>query len=204
MEHHVLDNVGTHNLNDTYGRSFPNVGVSTESVPTKGPPAKKAKSKIFLLSRGYIRFKPGSTGAEKMQIRQQREKAAPDMKDKVQKIIPDTWLFFNDMLMGKAIGLYGNQALRLFKNLPFAYKAFLEQDTSYYFVVDETKTQKLTLEVYTYKDKLHLSMKKMFKPDDKADDPDQEWIPTGHFVSFDPLEDDPDEMKDFVLMSNEN
>lgn len=167
------------------------------------PPAKKPAVKLHALSNGFIRFRPGSNTAEKMAIRQQRERATPDMIDKLPKIVPNTWLFFNDMVMGNAVQLYGSQALRLFKNLPHAYKAFLKGDTSYYFLLDETKTQKLTLEVHTYNEKTYVSLKKYFKPEDKADDPRQDWVATGHFVSFNPIDDDPQDMLDFVLMSNE-
>lgn len=204
MSDDFLSSPGTYNPPDTYGMGSPSGRESPRAGKGGQPPAKKAKFKCLILSKGYIRFKPGSTSAEKMKIRQLRDQAKPDEKDKVPKIIPDTWHFTNEKLMGKSIQLYGSQATNLIKRLPDAYKAFLHGDTSYYLVLDETKTQKLTLEVYTYNDKIELSMKKLFKPDDKADDPDQDWIHTGHFVSFDPLEDDPDEMLEFVLSCTDN
>ena len=133
---------------------------------------------------------------------QQREWDQSNKKDKMPKIIPDTYLFFNDNLLGKSVQLYGNQAITLCKRLPDAFMAFFNQEP-YYFVIDENKTQLLTLEIYTYKDKTYVSLKKSFKPDDKADDPNQDWIPTGHHVSFIPDQDDPDDMLDFILMCNE-
>jgi hypothetical protein len=39
----------------------------------------------------------------------------------------------------------------------------------------------------------------MFKPVDKADDPDQEWTYTKSNVSFNPEKDDAEEMLRFVL-----
>jgi len=202
MDTHSVSDNSTHNPPASYGMDEKS-GRKASGTSRGEPFKKKPKSKCLVLSKGYIRFRPGSTTAEKMAIRQERERTDMSMWDKIPKIIPDTWLFFNDMLMGHGIQLYGSQATRLFKNLPHAYKAFLQGDTSYYYVVDETKTQKVTLEVHTYKDKTYVSMKKLFKPEDKADDPNQDWIATGHFISFDAIEDDPDDMLDFVLMCNE-
>ena len=163
----------------------------------------KIKPKRLNLARGFIRFKPGSTASEKMTIRQQqREWEMSNKKDKMPKIIPDTWLFFNDYDLGKSVQLYGSQAVKLFKLLPDAYEAFSNGEP-YYRVIDENKTQLLTLEISTYKDRTNISLKKLFKPEDKADDPNQDWLPTGNQISFDPNEDDPDDMLDFVLMCYE-
>lgn len=138
-----------------------------------------------------------------MTIRQQqREWEMSNKKDKMPKIIPDTWLFFNDYDLGKSVQLYGSQAVKLFKLLPDAYEAFSNGEP-YYRVIDENKTQLLTLEISTYKDRTNISLKKLFKPEDKADDPNQDWLPTGNQISFDPNEDDPDDMLDFVLMCYE-
>lgn len=176
----------------------------SDSSATQGKSAANSgKAKRLNLSRGFIRFKPGSTAQEKMIIRQQqREWEGSNKKDKMPKIIPDTWLFFNDHVMGKSIQLYGSQAITLFKRLPDAYEAFYRGEP-YYFVVDENKTQLLTLEIYTYNEKTNVSLKKSFKPEDKADDPNQDWVATGHHISFIPDEDDPDDMLDFVLMCTE-
>ena len=175
-------------------------GSSTSQVKST---FNKSKPKRLNLSRGFIRFKPGSSAAEKMMIRQQqREWENSSKKDKMPKIIPDTWLFFNDNVLGKSVQLYGNQAVTLCKRLPYAYEAFVRGEP-YNFVLDENKTQLLTLEIYTYKERTNVSLKKWFKPEDKADDPDQDWIPTGHHISFVPSEDDPDDILDFILMCNE-
>jgi len=179
-------------------RPDPNVSASQEQ-----PNGNKSRPKRLNLARGFIRFKPGSTAAEKMTIRQQqREWEVSDKRDKMPKIIPDTWLFFNDNVLGKSVQLYGSQAVKLCKHLPEAYQAFVRGDP-YYKVIDENKTQLLTLEIYTYKDKTNVSLKKSFKPEDKADDPNQDWLPTGHHISFVPAEDDPEDMLDFVLMCTE-
>jgi hypothetical protein len=176
-------------------------GSDVSAFPKQQPSfAHKTKSKRFNLSRGFIKFRPGSTSAEKMIIRQQQKQwELSKKKDKMPKVIPDTWLFFNEYALEKNVQLYGSQAVKLFKHLPDAYEAFLRGDP-YYKVIDENKTQLLTLEIYTYNEKTNVSLKKSFKPEDKADDPDQDWLPTGHHVTFTPHEDDPDEMLDFVLM----
>jgi hypothetical protein len=164
---------------------------------------KKTKVQMFTLSHGVIRFNPGSTSEEKMSIRQQhREMEESGLKRDIAKIIPDTWLFFNQQLFGKPIQLYGSQALKLCQLLPAAYAAWHNEDTTYYEIVGQTKTQFTTLEVNIFKEKMNVTLKKCFKPDDKADDPNQDWIPSGHFVNFDPDEDDPNEMMDFILMSS--
>lgn len=183
------------------------LSYTRERSPLCGPrpedsagPIKSSKPKRFNLARGFIRFKPGSTASEKMTIRrQQGEWEVSDKKDKMPKFIPDTWLFFNDNVLGKFVSLYGSQAVKLCKHLPDAYQAF-SRGEAYYIVIDENKTQLLTLEIYTYKDKTNVSLKKYFKPDDKANDPNQDWLPTGHHVIFVPNEDDPDDILDFVLM----
>ena len=62
-----------------------------------------------------------------------------------------------------------------------------------------TKTLRVTLEVNEHNDQFYLFLKKSFKPTDKADDPEQDWIYTKSIVQLDVLEDNPYALEKFVL-----
>ena len=113
--------------------------------------------------------------------------------------IPEHFLLFNNSSGARPIQLYRNQMLELIRQLPKAYLAFRENDTSFCIDIAATKTERITLEVSDYNDETYLFLKKRFKPKDKADDPDQDWIYTRSNVSFNPDQDDPTEMLKFVL-----
>lgn len=152
------------------------------------------------LTHGFVRFRPGSSTAEKMTIRKQQREWDKSRKDKMPKVIPDTFGFHSTA--AKGIGLYGSQLVTLVRHLPDAYQAF-EQGSPYYFVIEKTKTSLLTLEISTYNDQTNVSLKKSFKPEDKADDPEQDFIPSGQFMHFDPEQDDPDDILEFALKCTE-
>ena len=117
------------------------------------------------------------------------------------KIIPEHFLICNSS-GARPIQLYRRQLMELFQKLPKAYQAFREGDTSYCIDIATTKTQRVTLEVSDYNDKIYLFLKKSFKPEDKVDDPDQEWIHTKSNVSFNPDKDDVNEMILFATFAN--
>ena len=108
------------------------------------------------------------------------------------------FLFCNHK-MTKPIQLYSRQVHTLVKHLPTAYSALNEGDTSYCLVIAVNKTQRVTLEVNLYNDKHYLFLKKCFKPEETADNPQQDWIYTRSSLLFDPKTDDPDAMLAFVL-----
>jgi hypothetical protein len=105
--------------------------------------------------------------------------------------------------MDTGIHLNDVQIRKLVKLLPKAYAALLEGDTSYFEVLSETKTLRLTLEVRYQKikeqDILQLTLKSYYKPVDKADDNEQDWLPTSYQVRFDPDTDEPDIFWDYTL-----
>ena len=106
--------------------------------------------------------------------------------------------FFNHN-MATPLRLYCKQMHTLVQNLPEAYYALYKGDTSYCLVVSLNKGQRVTLEVSAYNDKYYLFLKKCFKPKDKADDPEQDWIHTRSSLLFDPEKDDPVDLNKFVL-----
>ena len=106
--------------------------------------------------------------------------------------------FFNHN-MATPLRLYCKQMHTLVQNLPEAYYALDKGDTSYCLVVSLNKGQRITLEVSAYNDKHYLFLKKCFKPKDKADDPEQDWIHTRSSLLFDPEKDDPMDLHKFVL-----
>jgi hypothetical protein len=102
--------------------------------------------------------------------------------------------------------------------LPEAYHAYqLLGDTSYKEIISENKTQLLVLEINpvvvnnkgdnsnntNISTQLVLSLKKYYKPEDKADDEDQDWLPTSNSVPFDPELDNPDALLEYILVSSD-
>jgi hypothetical protein len=114
------------------------------------------------------------------------------------KIIPEHFLIYNSS-GSRPIQLYRREILELIRQLPKAYQALETRDASFSTEIATNKTQRIILEVSLYNDKGYLFLKKMFKPVDKANDPDQEWTYTKSNVSFNPEKDDAEEMLRFVL-----
>jgi len=114
------------------------------------------------------------------------------------KIIPEHFLIYNSS-GSRPIQLYRREILELIRQLPKAYEAFKTKDASFCVDITANKTQRIILEVSLYNDNAYLFLKKMFKPEDKVNDPDQEWIYTKSNVSFNPEKDDAVEMLRYVL-----
>jgi len=178
-----------------------------DSVCPDPPAAPPKVSKFYKLANGYVRFKPGATYAER-QLYWQRIKMNPQLKERLPRPPSDCWLFYNKNLLGKAIQLYASQVGRLAELLPEAYVALLGEDTTYLEIISESKTQRLTLEVGYYKMKevslIQLAMKKYYKPENKAEDEEQDWLPTSSHVKFDPQQDDPDGLLEYILSTSES
>ena len=137
---------------------------------------------IFELANGFVRFKP-----KEQQVLEDGKKE------------PDGGYFlFCNHKMTPPIRLYSKQVHALVRHLPTAYCALKEGDTSHFMVIAVNKVQRVTLEVNLYNDKYYLFLKKCFKPEEKADDPQQDWIYTRSSLLFDPETDDPTKMLDFV------
>jgi len=186
--------------NQPTSNSFPEKEVRFQPKMNVFNTKTNKKANRLDMTYGFVRFRPGSSTAEKMTIRKQQREWDKSRKDKMPKVIPDTFGF--NSTAGKGIGLYGSQLVTLVKHLPDAYQAF-EQGLPYYFVIDKTKTSLLTLEIATYNDQTNVSLKKFFKPEDKADDPDQDFIASGQFMHFDPDRDDPEDILEFALKCTE-
>lgn len=185
-----------------YGNSTAEDTGEKSTASSTGPAKQPQKRKVYRLSDGFVRFKPGASSIERKsywKTREAQEQGNSELKDKTKPPIPDTWEFFNSRLAGKSIQMYASQVLTLIELLPSAYMAFENGDTTFFKVIAENKTQRLSLEIYIYKDKRYLSMRKYFKPEDKADDPNQGWLPTGSNISFHPNQDDPEYLLDFIL-----
>ena len=107
----------------------------------------------------------------------------------------------------KPIYLFGNQVVRLIKELPTAYLALQKADLCYRSVVCENKDNLVTLEVNQWKGKTYLALKKYFKASKEArasltvnqEIDENAWIPTKSSLSLDPVEDDPNAMLEFVM-----
>ena len=141
----------------------------------------------FSLARGYIQYKPVTSCLN------------PDeQQDKTPPLTNDYFLVFKHAQV-KPIRLYRQHVLQLAQTLPHAYSAVIQGDASYCKVIAITKTLRVTLEVNEHNDQFYLFLKKSFKPTDKADDPEQDWIYTKSIVQLDVLEDNPYALEKFVL-----
>jgi hypothetical protein len=138
----------------------------------------KKSPMVFSLNYGTIVYQPKSLGKE--------------------KIISEHFLIFNSS-GARPIQLYRSQILKLVRQLSQAYLAFKENDTSFCVDIAANETQRISLEVSDYNDQTYLFLKKRFKPKDKANDPDQDWIYTRSNVSFNPDQDDVVKILGFVL-----
>ena len=192
------------------GDCDPNVPGSLDLSPAKQPPQGDDAFKNFILTYSVVKYKPGTRAANKKAYWQQR--TAPGLKEseiqkkmgsiaeKEEAVYPDSWLFFNHN--AEFIQLYASQCITLVKHLPAAYAALNRGDTSYVAIVGQSKSQRITLEVNEYKEKMYLRMKKCFKPNGREDDPGQEWLHTSSNVSFHPKLDNPQALLNFVLSSS--
>jgi len=104
------------------------------------------------------------------------------------KGIPEHFEIYNSS-GARPIHLYRSELVKLAQLLPKAYLAYKEADSSFCSEIKATKSERVTLEVSQYNEKMYLFLKKSFKPRDKVDDPDQEWIHTKSNVAFDPDKD---------------
>ena len=107
--------------------------------------------------------------------------------------------------------LFGNQMIKLIKELPNAYQAFRDANSSYRYVLYENKSNLVALEVSYYNGKNYLFLKKYFQASAEAAANEtflassaQEingnpWLPTKAVVGLDPAEDKPRQMLAFVL-----
>ena len=143
----------------------------------------KPRSLLFDLANGFVRYKP-----KEQQV----------LEDGKKEQEGGYFLFCNHN-MTTPIRLYSRQVQALVKHLPTAYCALKEGDTSYCLVVAINKAQRITLEVNLYNDNYYLFLKKCFKPEDKVDDPQQDWIYTRSSLLFDTKTDDPTKLQDFIL-----
>ena len=198
----IQDNATPLTINTACSVDQPETNQTMESTSrqqqTQRPP------RIFKMGKGYVRHKPGSTAAERKQF-WEKVKYNPQLKDDpTKRPVSDSWLFYNDKLMGKPMQLYASQIMELVKLLPTAFEAAKNNDTSYFEVITEGKTNRLTLEIYFYKDTLNLSVKKYFIPEDKVDDDHQEWLPTSSYFSFNHEKDEPTDLLEYVLLTSEN
>ena len=195
------------------GNLDPNVSGSLDSSSAKQPHSQGDVFRNYMLTYGVVKYKPGTSAANKKANWQQRiasglkgpetKKRKIDSSDeKEEAVYPDSWVFFNLNLA--SIQLYASQCITLVKHLPAAYAAFNKGDTSYVAIVGQGKTQRITLEVNEYKEKMYIRMKKYFKPDGTEDDPMQDWLYTSSIVSFDPELDNPQALLNFVLTSSSN
>lgn len=180
------------------------VDPNQEELPSLRNLPKKRIPNLFKMAKGYVRYKQGST-ADERRLYWERVKFNPKLKDDPDKRpISDCWLFHNRQYAGKGMPLYAGQIMALVELLPSAFKAALDQDTSYFEVVAEGKTNRLTLEVFYNKEDLTLALKQYYIPKDRVDDDTQEWIPVSNFFPFDPEKDEPLDLLEYVLITSEN
>ena len=138
---------------------------------------------IFNLANGFVEF----------------TRIKGDMSDEGQQKPDYGYFSFSNHNMATPLRLYCKQMHTLVQHLQEAYYALNKGDTSYCLVIGINKVQRITLQVSAYNDKYYLFLKKCFKPQDKADDPKQDWIHTRSSILFDPEKDDPIELLKFTL-----
>ena len=191
----------------TLNTTFDVPDLLDSSPPEESAPPRQRVPLLFKLAHGYVRFKRGASYTER-QLYWQKLKMNPKLKDKLAKPPSDCWLFTNKQFLGKSIQLYASQVGKLVELLPEAYDALLAKDTTYFEIVSESKTLRLTLEVGYYKfkeqDMIQLALKKSYKPEDKADDEDQDWLPTSSHIKFDPERDEPEALLEYILATSES
>ena len=111
------------------------------------------------------------------------------------------FLFYNHNL-NEPIKLYGNQVTRLIKQLPVAYHAVKNGSPDYCYALVDTKRSRITLETSLFKERHYLFLKKYFRvtwPTMQITEEQDKWIPTKSALCFNPAQDDPDAILNFVL-----
>ena len=142
----------------------------------------KPKPTIFYLANGFVRY-------------QQGEPVVSEEGKKTQNA--SVFLLFNNR-MARPIQLYSKQMLQLVQRLPEAYLAMQEGNMPYSVVIAINKGQRITLDISDYNEKYYVFLNKCFKPPDKTEDPEQDWLYTKSGVLFDPDQDDAMKLMDFV------
>ena len=170
---------------------------AAEVVPGERVGPSKPLPKILYLKYGFIRYSASpASKTSKRSADAEKDKGGP------------AFAFFSRRVIGKSIQLFANQAVKLVEELPAAFQAFRDSDSSYRYVLCENKTNLVTLEVSPWNGKNYLFLKRYFRA--TADNETvwsssvheinhKGWLPTKSVVSFDPAEDEPIEILDFVL-----
>ena len=182
---------------------------------------KPTRPQHYKLTYTYIHYKPivvndtgskAKSGPDGLSAKEgeedsplEDESAAAAKNEPLAKRTDAAFWFINKRCI-RPIMLFKNQMFDLVDELPKAYEAYHRGDSNYRFVLAENKDNLTTLEVSLYKDKTYLFMKKYFKARRASQMPsyfqeidENAWIPTKSFASFDPVQDDPQELFDFVL-----
>ena len=142
----------------------------------------KPKPSIFYFANGFVRY-------------QQSDPVVSEEGKKTQNA--SVFLLFNNR-MARPIQLYSKQMLQLVQRLPEAYLAMQEGNMPYSVVIAINKGQRITLDISDYNEKYYVFLNKCFKPPDKTEDPEQDWLYTKSGVLFDPDQDDAMKLMDFV------
>lgn len=179
--------------------------MEKESNGAASKSANAAAAAPFRLAYGYIC--PANPDSKKDKDCAQGEPAL-----EIKKPNRSQAFWFHNRRIHDPILLYGNQVVRLIDELPNAYAAVKNQQQDYLFLLSESKSNKITLEVSAYRDKYYLFLKKYFKGipghghrhsfasgvkpvlDNKA----WTWLPSTA-VGLDPFKDDPEAILDYVL-----
>lgn len=180
-------------------------------------PAEPKARKTHVLAYGYVRYQSVDDTLQETQSQATESTAsdaaatatdtAPLPEQNGKKKARPSFHFCSFKEGVKPIILYGNQVMHLANELPNAYKAFHQCDVNYRYVVAESKTLRVVLEVSLYKEKTYLFLKKYFKfrnlyppgaHPDGVEEGELSWSPTRSVVSFDPCEDDPGKLLDYV------
>jgi hypothetical protein len=199
---HFQDGGATITIHSPPTTSGNGVVTPQDEMPSFRNGQRKPVSQIFRMAKGYVRRKPGSTPEER-KLFWEKVKFNPQLKDDPSKRpVSESWCFFNKQL--KSIQLYAGQISALVDLLPSGYEAALKGDVNFFEVIAEGKTNRLTLEVFYYKEELILAMKKYYIPENKVDDDTQEWLPTSAHFPFDPEKDDPIALLEYVLNTADN
>lgn len=191
----------------TSGSSSRSSSISTELEEALEPASSLARSDspaspdciASQASPGKVKEEPASTAA----------RVAAEASKKSHG--PAFW--FQNRYFGKAILVYGNQALNLVDELPKAYKALANSDLEYRFEVAKSKDNYVTLEINRWNNKSRLQMKPHFKSNRPYRHPsclslgevdENAWLPAHRSaVNFDPEKDNPEALLQFLLVEGQ-
>lgn len=148
--------------------------------------SEKGAFSFFNLAKGYIQYNKESP------------QALNPKESKNSQRVADYFLFCKHYKVAP-IRLYRKQMLEFVQELPKAFDAVVNGHSGYCWVVFNNKTNRITLEVNEYDGQYFLFLKKSFKPEDKAEDPNQDWIYTKSNVQLDPRLDNVYALEEFVL-----